>query len=122
MQNVAQLVTGSGDENVKVCVIWSTNINIAWYDGFQVWCCMPSRPSLLYTFECNHGAVLSVAVRGETVYAGCQDGYVQVLDLETHTLVRTIIVQEVLFTLIIVCSVDLDRFLFRTSTCYRYPC
>lgn len=36
-----------------------------------------------------------MAVRGESVYAGCQDGYVKVLDLETRTLVRTIIVQEV---------------------------
>ena len=29
-----------------------------------------------------------------TVYAGCQDGTVKVLDLETNTLVRTIIGQE----------------------------
>lgn len=29
------------------------------------------------------------------MYAGCQDGYVKVLDLETRTLVRTIIVNEV---------------------------
>jgi len=34
-------------------------------------------------------------VRGETIYAGCQDGYIKVLDLETRTLVRTIIVHEV---------------------------
>lgn len=34
-------------------------------------------------------------MRGETIYAGCQDGYIKVLDLETRTLVRTIIVQEV---------------------------
>lgn len=33
--------------------------------------------------------------RGETVYAGCQDGYVKVWDLETKALVREIIVQEV---------------------------
>ena len=39
--------------------------------------------------------MLSLAVRGETVYAGCQDGYVKVWDLETKTLVREIIVQEV---------------------------
>jgi di- and tripeptidase len=38
---------------------------------------------------------LSIAVRGETIYAGCQDGYIKVLDLETRTLVRTIIVHEV---------------------------
>lgn len=34
-------------------------------------------------------------MRGETIYAGCQDGYIKVLDLETRTLVRTIIVHEV---------------------------
>jgi len=34
-------------------------------------------------------------VRGDTIYAGCQDGYVKVLDLETKTSVRTIIVEEV---------------------------
>jgi di- and tripeptidase len=50
---------------------------------------------LQYTFECNQGAVLSIVVRGETIYAGCQDGYIKVLDLETRTLVRTVIVHEV---------------------------
>lgn len=34
-------------------------------------------------------------MRGETIYAGCQDGCIKVLDLETRTLVRTIIVHEV---------------------------
>jgi len=34
-------------------------------------------------------------VRGETIYAGCQDGYIKVLDIETGTLIRTIIVHEV---------------------------
>ena len=52
-------------------------------------------PVLRDTFECGDGAVLAVVVRGDTVYAGCQDGYVKVLDLETRTLVRTIIVNEV---------------------------
>lgn len=52
-------------------------------------------PKLLHEFPCSHGAVLALAARGETLYAGCQDGYVKVLDLETKTLVRTIIVQEV---------------------------
>lgn len=50
---------------------------------------------LVHTFSFNHGAVLAVTAKDETVYAGCQDGYVKVLDLETKTLVRTIIVQEV---------------------------
>ena len=49
----------------------------------------------MHTFSFNHGAVLTLAVNGDTVYAGCQDGYVKVLDLETKTLIRTIIVQEV---------------------------
>ncbi|KAI9462949.1 hypothetical protein HD554DRAFT_2125388 [Boletus coccyginus] len=38
-------------------------------------------------FECNHGAVLSLAIQGDTIFAGCQEGYVQVFDLETKTLV-----------------------------------
>jgi di- and tripeptidase len=49
----------------------------------------------VHTFECCHGAVLSLVARGETMYAGCQDGYIKVWDLETKTLVREIIVQEV---------------------------
>lgn len=49
----------------------------------------------MHEFECTHGAILALATREETIYAGCQDGYVKVLDLETKTLVRTIIVQEV---------------------------
>lgn len=49
----------------------------------------------MHEFECTHGAVLALVARGDTIYAGCQDGYVKVLDLETKTLVRTIIVQEV---------------------------
>ena len=60
-----------------------------------MWNCSSPSPVLQYTFECNQGAVLSIAVRGETIYAGCQDGYIKILDLETRTLVRTIIVREV---------------------------
>lgn len=52
-------------------------------------------PVLEHTFECEQGAVLAVVVRGDTIYAGCQDGYVKVWDLETKTLVRRIIVSEV---------------------------
>ncbi|KAG6372816.1 hypothetical protein JVT61DRAFT_7223 [Boletus reticuloceps] len=70
------LLTGSGDETVKI------------------WTCTSTGPVLKHTFECNHGAVLSLAVMGDTIFAGCQDGYVQVFDFETRTLVRTIIVQE----------------------------
>lgn len=50
---------------------------------------------LQHTFECGEGAVLAVVVRGDTVFAGCQDGYVKVLDLETKTVVRSLIVAEV---------------------------
>jgi len=60
-----------------------------------LWDCSSPAPILQYTFECNQGAVLSIVVRGETIYAGFQDGYIKVLDLETRTLVRTIIVHEV---------------------------
>ncbi|THH11663.1 hypothetical protein EW145_g494 [Phellinidium pouzarii] len=70
------LVTGSGDETVKL------------------WRCTSSGPDLLHTFDASAGAVLSLVARHETVYAGCQDGHVKVFDLGTKTLVRTIIAQE----------------------------
>jgi di- and tripeptidase len=50
---------------------------------------------MMHSFDCQHGAVLSIVASGETIYAGCQDGHVKVLDFETRTLVRSIIVQEV---------------------------
>ncbi|KAJ7465280.1 hypothetical protein FB451DRAFT_1263169 [Mycena latifolia] len=71
-----RLVTGSGDEFVKV------------------WECSGSGPKELHAFECTNGAIFSLVVKDETVYAGCQDGCVKVFDLETKTLVRNIIVQE----------------------------
>ncbi|KAG1834186.1 hypothetical protein EV424DRAFT_1363232 [Suillus variegatus] len=70
------LVTGSGDETVKI------------------WHCNPSGLNMMHSFDCQHGAVLSIVASGETIYAGCQDGHVKVLDFETRTLVRSIIVQE----------------------------
>lgn len=70
------LITGSGDETVKI------------------WRCDPSGLSMMHSFDCQHGAVLSLVTSGETIYAGCQDGHVKVLDFETRTLVRSIIVQE----------------------------
>jgi hypothetical protein len=39
-----------------------------------------------------------MVAKGDTIYAGCQDGYVKVVDLETKTLIRTIIVEEVTIT------------------------
>ncbi|KAJ7857773.1 hypothetical protein B0H13DRAFT_2077001 [Mycena leptocephala] len=59
----------------------------------KIWECS-GMPTELHAFECNNGAIYSLVVKDETVYAGCQDGSVKVLDLETKTLVRTIIVQE----------------------------
>jgi hypothetical protein len=50
---------------------------------------------LEHKFTFYHGAILAIVANGDTVFAGCQDGYVKVLDLETKTLIRTIIVQEV---------------------------
>lgn len=70
-------------------------MNDSAHDFPQVWDVNSAVPSLQHTFDCGEGAVLAVVVRGDTVYAGCQDGYVKVLDLETRTLVRTIIVNEV---------------------------
>ncbi|KZS99837.1 uncharacterized protein LAESUDRAFT_732836 [Laetiporus sulphureus 93-53] len=58
-----QLVTRSGDETVKLWQLASGN----------------STPILLHTFGCCTGAVLTVTVCGETVFAGCQDGHVQSL-------------------------------------------
>jgi len=49
----------------------------------------------VHEFPCNQGAVLALVAKDDTIYAACQDGYVRVFDLETKTLVRTIIVQEV---------------------------
>lgn len=64
---------------------------------YQLWKLDPANPVpiLLHTFECATGAVLSLVARAETVYAGCQDGHVKVWDLETRTLVRSLIVVEV---------------------------
>ncbi|KAJ6466417.1 hypothetical protein C8R45DRAFT_1021645 [Mycena sanguinolenta] len=71
-----RLVTGSGDEFVKI------------------WDCSETEPTELHAFECTSGAIYSLVIRDETIYAGCQDGSVKVLDLETKTVVRSIIAQE----------------------------
>ena len=63
---------------------------------------------LLHTFECCTGAVLAVAVHGETVYAGCQDGNLKVWDLETRTLVRVLITSEVRVTILLPFSPSAD--------------
>ncbi|PCH39650.1 hypothetical protein WOLCODRAFT_159236 [Wolfiporia cocos MD-104 SS10] len=78
-----QLVTGSGDETVKL------------------WQLAPGNPIpiLAHTFECCMGTVLTLAVRDETVYAECPDGHVKVWDLETRTFLRSLIVVENIFSL-----------------------
>lgn len=48
-----------------------------------------------------------MVVRGDTVFAGCQDGYVKVLDLETKTVVRSLIVAEVSFAPVPSCVLEL---------------
>ncbi|KAJ8507465.1 hypothetical protein ONZ45_g10164 [Pleurotus djamor] len=62
-----QLITGSGDETVKLWRISASS----------------PEPSLVYTYSCSQGAVLALAAQGETIYAACQDGYVKVLDIDT---------------------------------------
>ncbi len=56
---------------------------------------LPEGISRFIHLTCSAGAVLALTVRGDTVYAGCQDGLVKVWDLKTHTLVRTLLVVEV---------------------------
>lgn len=66
----------------------------------QLWKCLPNaRPELEHEFAFDRGAVLSIVAKGDTIYAGCQDGIVKVVDLETKTLIRTIIVDEVIVDL-----------------------
>ncbi|KAG9028121.1 hypothetical protein FS842_004810, partial [Serendipita sp. 407] len=67
------LLTGSGDEDVK---IWE-----ATRDGL----------THKYTFTGCDSGVLSLVVRNGTIYAGCQGGHIKVWDLETKTLIRTLI-------------------------------
>lgn len=74
--DAALLLSGSGDSTVKV------------------WSLSTKPPTLQHTFDCGYGAVLALVVRGDTIYAGCQDGYVKILDLETKTLVRSLIITE----------------------------
>lgn len=90
-----QLATGSGDETVKVRLPRLIPLDGCKSCMVQLWDCTPDGPVLVHNFECWQGAVLALVAHNETIYAGCQDGHVKVLDLETKTLVRTIIVQEV---------------------------
>jgi len=78
LDGAAELLTGSGDADVRL------------------WLCTPhDGPVLQHTFSAGEGGgVLSLVARAGTVYAGCQAGFVKVWDVETRTLVRTIIAQE----------------------------
>ncbi|KAL1683459.1 hypothetical protein EV122DRAFT_201331 [Schizophyllum commune] len=73
-----KLVTGAGDETVKV---WNVAEDV-------------HTPDLLGEFNCGHGAVYAIVTTRDTIFAGCQDGYVKVLDLETNTSVRSLLVEE----------------------------
>ncbi|KZP01327.1 glutathione degradosome [Calocera viscosa TUFC12733] len=72
----SMLLTGSGDEEVKI------------------WACTPTGLILRTTLNGAGAGVLSLAVREDTVYAGCQSGFIKVWDLETGAVIRTIIAQE----------------------------
>lgn len=52
-------------------------------------------PRLVFEYQCDSGAIYAIVARGQTVFAGCQDGCVKVFDLETKTFVRRITGQEV---------------------------
>ncbi|KAK0476079.1 hypothetical protein IW261DRAFT_1491846 [Armillaria novae-zelandiae] len=71
-----KLISGSGDESIKI------------------WSCTSNGPVLEHEFTCSIGAVFALVTQGDTIYGGCQDGIVKVLDIETRSIVRTIIVQE----------------------------
>ncbi|KIO31561.1 hypothetical protein M407DRAFT_19497 [Tulasnella calospora MUT 4182] len=81
-QHVTQLVTGSGDEDVK---LWSYSADPS---------DTANNITLLHTFYAQVGGVLSIISRNGNIYAGCQSGHVKIWDIETKTLVRTIIAQE----------------------------
>ncbi|CAO1633726.1 unnamed protein product [Sympodiomycopsis kandeliae] len=69
------LASGSGDEDVKI------------------WSCSPEqkgRPELLATLSGSEGAVLALTSWAGTLLAGKQGGNIDVWDLETFTLIRTI--------------------------------
>ncbi|KAH8818878.1 hypothetical protein DL96DRAFT_1622249 [Flagelloscypha sp. PMI_526] len=72
------LVTGSGDEKVKV------------------WRLSEECPKLVHEFDCGHGAIYGFVSQVDegTIYAASQDGYVFVLDLETRSIVRRLLVNE----------------------------
>ncbi|KIY49094.1 hypothetical protein FISHEDRAFT_42095, partial [Fistulina hepatica ATCC 64428] len=78
------LATGSGNET-----IWK--------------CSVSGQPSLGHSFPGTKGAIYAIAATNETVYAACQDGYVKVIDVETKTQIRSILVEEAGVDILSVC-------------------
>lgn len=56
---------------------------------------LPALPDACGTSRGCGGAVLSVIVRNNCIYAGCQDGLVVVWSLDTSSVIRTIVTKEV---------------------------
>lgn len=92
-----RFVSGSGDEDVK---LWSFNPSSPSPSShpspiLQRTFNLPPLPTICpETLSCG-GAVLSVLVRNNCVYAGCQDGMVVVWGLEDGSLVRCLAGKEV---------------------------
>lgn len=61
----------------------------------KLWDCSEVIPKKIHEFETCCGAIYAILAQEATIYAGCQDGHVKVIDPETKTIIRTIIVQEV---------------------------
>ena len=77
-------------------------------------------PDLLGEFNCGHGAVYAIVTTRDTIFAGCQDGYAKVLDLESNTSVRSLLVEEVCFPLSMLHLSVLTLTISRAST--SSPC
>ena len=84
------LLTGSGDEDVKVCSRALNFLTPTLNYLHKVWQCTKSGLFLRHTFSGCDGGVLCLVARHGTVFGGCQDGHIKVWDLETKTLVRTL--------------------------------
>ncbi|KAG8878994.1 hypothetical protein FRB97_002042 [Tulasnella sp. 331] len=109
-QKTVQLVSGSGDEDVK---LWSYTANSS--DN-------TANMQHLHTFHSNSGAVLSILSSHGTIIAGCQDGHVKIWDLETKTLVRTIIAHEGV-DILSLSAVDRELYVCSANGCIqRFSC
>ncbi|CUA72557.1 putative di-and tripeptidase DUG2 [Rhizoctonia solani] len=88
-----RLVTGSGDEETK---LWELppHHNPTLQHTFSHDSPVPSDPAAEETDEDIGGAVLALAVRDGTIFAGGQAGRVAVWDVETLTLVRVLVAAE----------------------------